>query len=738
MSEPAGIIAERISEMSCIKCGKMLDVSHLPSFADIKCPDCATNQTVPAQFGNFLLEKKLGAGGMGELYKARDMTLGRYVAIKVMKKSMGDNPEFLESFLREAQSAAALNHRNVGQIYSFGQEQGQPYIVMELITGGRMDEMISEGQTLEEIRALEIHIQVAEGLKAAAAVGLIHGDVKPANVLFDQNDEAKVVDFGLAQFVGRQQNTGEIWGTPFYIAPEKARGKQVDFRSDIYSLGATLYHMLAGVPPFDGQTPVDVVMARLEKPPPDLLEFRPDLNPATVDLVKRMLEPDPNTRYPSYDALLEDMRQTLETVSLPPVEPGKFTQMITRIVPMETLQNRTLWWSVTGGILALALVAGGWWAWKSHKAEVARIAAEKEENANYQAAIAALQNRQEQLLAVSASAREEAQALIPFGRKADAFLSIPEAKRPMGDIREAAGSAEEMVETIRQLEEEAAEIGQAAETATSSVAARELADTMEGMLGQMNALHQSVQDLKDEAESALARAEKIRKTVQDKVAKQEAEKKAEEERLRLVEVERKQAEAAAQAAEQARVTAVQEELDRVDAARGDGGEHIAKREFREAARKLTDGVSNLKTDEARAAFKAAVDCCDSLAELKSFIIKSIREMPYTNGWTVGSHTETIKNADPRAGLVVSLGAESKMEIPWEKVTYDQFVRIAVYYIENRPIADDERADKFLAVALFCYESNKFKPVEQYVEKACRMKEGLKQEVNRLMPGFGPP
>ncbi len=305
------IEADPVEKIACRKCGRHLDVSHLPSFSKVECPDCHTKQTVPAQLGPFLLLELLGAGGMGAVYQALDQQLGRYVALKVMKRAMGDDPHFVENFLREARAAAALNHRNVVQIYSCGQEKGQPYIVMELVSGGRFDQMVASGNPLDEVRVLEIGIDVAHGLMAANDIGLIHGDVKPANVLFDKEGVAKVADFGLARFVAWQQDRGEIWGTPYYIAPEKARGQRVDHRSDIYSLGATLYHALGAKPPFDGKTATDVVLARLKNPAIGLRVIRPTLQPETADVIARMLESDPFMRYPTYASLMADLKEAL-------------------------------------------------------------------------------------------------------------------------------------------------------------------------------------------------------------------------------------------------------------------------------------------------------------------------------------------------------------------------------------------------------------------------------------------
>ena len=273
----------------------------------------------PADFGHFLLEKELGHGGMGGVYLARDKMLDRRVGIKVMLKSLGADPKFVERFQREAQAAARLNHPNIAQIYSFGQEQGMPYIAMELVPGGSLDkEMDANPGTLDVVHVMRVGQQVADALALAAESGLVHGDVKPENVLFDTDGNAKLVDFGLAAMQG---DSDEIWGTPYYISPEKVRRQKIDFRADIYSLGGTLYHVLTGVPPFDGPDPTAVVKARFEGPPKKPSEIRPDI-PQEVDaIIMRMLELEPSMRYPTYQSLLGDFKRYLAKAG--PAKTGK-------------------------------------------------------------------------------------------------------------------------------------------------------------------------------------------------------------------------------------------------------------------------------------------------------------------------------------------------------------------------------------------------------------------------------
>ena len=318
------IVTDPVHESSCIKCGHLMDVSNLPAFVQIACPECGMQQRVPGKMGSFLLVDLLGKGGMGAVYRGRDTGLDRWVAVKVMQSSFGGNPAFVETFRREAQAAAALNHPNIVQIYSFGVAHGQPFMAMELLEGGRLDQMIAKGEFLNEAMVLKIGADVAEGLGAAANINLIHGDVKPENILLDNNGIAKVVDFGLARFKEQSEGGGTskgIWGTPYYIAPEKLRGHPSDARSDIYSLGGTLFHALALKPPFDGETPMDVVKARLKHAAPILRSVRSGINHEVEAIVGRMLDADPGRRYPNYPSVLSDIRRVLPQLN-PPTMPA--------------------------------------------------------------------------------------------------------------------------------------------------------------------------------------------------------------------------------------------------------------------------------------------------------------------------------------------------------------------------------------------------------------------------------
>lgn len=307
------IAFDPVSSMACSRCSAQVDTAGKEPFSKIVCPSCGAEQAVPARFGSFLLLNLINMGGMGCVYRAKDESLGRLVAIKVMLSTFGEDAAFVESFRREAQAAAKLNHPHIAQIYACGQERNQPYIVMELVDGTRLDKLIAEGRKgLDPAFVLKVGIDIAEGLKAADEIGLVHGDIKPENILLDEKMNAKLVDFGIATFAAEKRGPEGVWGTPYYIAPEKVRRQEVDARADIYSLGATLYHALVGRPPFDGPTPTDVVKARLEKSAKPLREIRPEVGATIERVISRMLQDQPALRHPTYASLLGDLRAALE------------------------------------------------------------------------------------------------------------------------------------------------------------------------------------------------------------------------------------------------------------------------------------------------------------------------------------------------------------------------------------------------------------------------------------------
>ncbi len=301
------IQADSVGKTACHKCGNVVDVSAEPAFSTVTCPQCRAQFTAPGKLGGFVLLKELGKGEMGATYKAYEKSLGRFVAIKVMHRELGQDPSRVEGFMSEGRALASLDNPNIVRVFSLGQEKDQPYIAMELISGGGMERQFSKEKPLDEVKTLELITGVARALKAAGQIGLIHGDVKPENIMLSEKGRPKLVDFGIARFGGGKIAEGDALGTPYYVAPEQVERGHVDHRADIYSLGATMYHALAGEAPFTGDSLMKVLYARIEGPVPDIAQVRQDLHPETVAVLTRMLQKNPDDRYATYDELLKDL-----------------------------------------------------------------------------------------------------------------------------------------------------------------------------------------------------------------------------------------------------------------------------------------------------------------------------------------------------------------------------------------------------------------------------------------------
>jgi serine/threonine protein kinase len=354
MSEPSEIPegAQAPVVENCPACGAAIDMSGVPPFSDVSCPSCGHTFTARVDFNHFRILEMLGQGGMGAVYRAVDTNLDRGVALKVLRLALGGDSDECEKLAREARTTAAVDHPNVVKVYDFGSAQGQFYIAMEMIAGGSLDDLMQRDGLVDEATVLEVGIQVAQGLEAALEKDLIHRDIKPANILFTESGVAKLVDFGLAIVMSEEaQSRGEIWGTPYYIAPEKLDDYPEDFRSDMYSLGGTMFHALAGRPPYEADTASLVALKQLKSKPVSLLAYAPHVSTETAYVVNRMMAKNPDQRYASHAELVEHLRFALEKAR----ERGTETGETPKTVPV--LDSRVLpSWAVlaiAGTVLAL-------------------------------------------------------------------------------------------------------------------------------------------------------------------------------------------------------------------------------------------------------------------------------------------------------------------------------------------------------------------------------------------------
>jgi len=331
----------------CPRCGKALEFDTAAD-EKIVCPGCQALLSMPGKFrpsdkpdpllgqtlGQFELIELLGRGGMGAVYKARQTSLDRFVAVKVLPRSVSRDPSFVERFQREARSAGAVIHPNIIQVYDVGQDKGFQFISMELVEGESLADLLKREGALPPARAVDLFKQVASALAKAHAAGIIHRDIKPSNILLTPEGLAKVADFGLAKREGVDisvTQTGDSLGTPLYMPPEVCRGEKADARSDLYSLGATFYQALAGKPPFHAATPAAVLAKHLEAEVPPLAQAAPGTPPDLCRIIHRLLRKKPADRFQSADELLEALRpiearfaaeEAISTVAVPGAPAG--------------------------------------------------------------------------------------------------------------------------------------------------------------------------------------------------------------------------------------------------------------------------------------------------------------------------------------------------------------------------------------------------------------------------------
>ena len=277
--------------------------------------------------GRYELQDVAGSGGMSSVYRARDTVLERMVAIKILHDHFSDDPEYVERFRREARALAQLNHPNIVTVIDRGEFEGRQFIVFEHVEGENLKELIKREGQLPVDRAIALVHQVARGLAFAHDHGVVHRDVKPHNVLIDEDGVAKVTDFGIARSLEPGDGlteTGTLLGTSEYIAPEQASGARVDERSDQYSLAVVLYELLAGEPPYTGDNFMAVAMKHIQQPVPSVRETRPDVSPRLDAIISRAMAKHPEDRFPSTEAMvaaLEAARVGTDATPVPAPRP---------------------------------------------------------------------------------------------------------------------------------------------------------------------------------------------------------------------------------------------------------------------------------------------------------------------------------------------------------------------------------------------------------------------------------
>ncbi|HTN77592.1 MAG TPA: protein kinase [Pirellulaceae bacterium] len=342
------------------------------------------------KLGDYQILRRIGRGGMAEVYLAEQGSLQRQVAFKVLRPSLAGEDSYVRRFRNEALAAAKLSHANIVQIYEVGCCEGVHFIAQEYIKGQNLKQLLTRQSSINSRLAISIMRQVAAALHRAGQLGVIHRDIKPENIMLSPTGEVKVADFGLARVLqnGEAMNLTQVgitMGTPLYMSPEQVEGKPVDQRSDLYSFGVTCYHMLAGKPPFEGETPLSIAVQHLKTAPEKLEELRPDMPAGLCRMVHKLMAKKPENRYASAADLLREMR----TLQLPgdddepwPAEalawidhelatasgPGNAaTQQLQALMQstahgVKKSHSLTRWWPL---LVGLAFMLGGFGAWST-------------------------------------------------------------------------------------------------------------------------------------------------------------------------------------------------------------------------------------------------------------------------------------------------------------------------------------------------------------------------------------
>lgn len=347
---------DQIDIQNCQACGCAMDVSSLAPFTNVQCPECGEHTRVKCEVGGYKLKNRQGAGGMSLVFAAEDVTLGREVAIKILNEEYSMNEKRIAEFEKEAQITAAISHPHVVRVYTVGQAFGRYYIAMELVRGGSLEQKMTESGALDDELVVDLAIQVVEGLNAAHQAGLIHRDIKPGNILFDRQGHAKIVDFGLALVTqGGKAKADEIWATPYYVPPEALDCLEEDLRSDIYALGASLYHALAGIPPFTTETRSTTELRQIKTGIIPLQEAAPQVNSYLADVVDKAMAFEPQDRYQNYEEMLAALHHAQHAIRT-----GETHHVSTRSARMKRRQDGKPWilMAVAAAVLFIGAVVG--------------------------------------------------------------------------------------------------------------------------------------------------------------------------------------------------------------------------------------------------------------------------------------------------------------------------------------------------------------------------------------------
>lgn len=292
---------------TCRGCAREMVAEGLDPFDRVSCPSCDQEIIVPGWLDRFLVYDEIGQGGMGVVYLAEDTSLQRPVAIKALKADMVAPGETFEKLLAEAKAAARLNHPHIATVYSFESSESGVYMVMEHLDGESLKHALKSKRPLPVRKVIGMMQGLTKALAKAEAAGLTHSDVKPANIMLSADGEAKLVDFGLARFAQDPESDGKVWGSPFYVAPERLAKQAPSSKGDQYSLGATMWHALTGREPFKGATMKATLANVRTTSVKSIIDRNDEVPPDLEEVILRMMAKEPEERYPDYAALQADL-----------------------------------------------------------------------------------------------------------------------------------------------------------------------------------------------------------------------------------------------------------------------------------------------------------------------------------------------------------------------------------------------------------------------------------------------
>jgi serine/threonine-protein kinase len=326
--------AQHKIKISCHGCSQKLDVTDLAPFIKILCPSCQTELIIPLPFGNLLFEENLGVGEIATVYRSMDMTLDREVAVKVLSPRFAKDQQIQDDFIKEARTASTINHPNIIPIYSCGEMEGKPYLVMQFMEGGNLLKFTKPSRKAEINEMCGWFLDAAKGLESAAVHGVLHRDVSPNNIFRDADGNVKIGDLGLFRAIYGEEplmDNGQPAGGitlrhAYYVSPERITSGTADVKADIYSFGATMYHVATGQLPFDGEDVGSVLQARMEGLPQAPNTIRGDIAQPLSDVIMKCLSVYPSDRPTSYAEIadvLSEMRGEGESKTKPPTAKKK-------------------------------------------------------------------------------------------------------------------------------------------------------------------------------------------------------------------------------------------------------------------------------------------------------------------------------------------------------------------------------------------------------------------------------